>query len=271
MVKFNSKLILKFALYYYFCFLIVNNTKNEMDIKLVVFDMAGTTVRDNKEVETCFAQSLQQSGLQISDERILAIQGWSKIFVFETLWGEKLGKDHPEFRQKVDANYELFKQILEEHYRNHPAEPQPYAEEVFKWLRERHIKIALTTGFYREVTDIIIGQLGWDKGLNEYYLANGNGVINCSLCSDDVESGRPAPDMIYLAMKKLGIESATEVMKVGDTPSDLKAGRAAHAAVTLGVLNGTHKREQLEEFDNDGLIADLRGIKSYISSEVSAL
>lgn len=239
-----------------------------MDIKLAVLDMAGTTVRDNKEVETCFAESLVRAGLQISDERILAVQGWSKYFVFETLWAEAIGADHAEYRKKVDENYILFKQILEEHYKNHPAQPQPYAEETFQWLREQGVKIALTTGFYREITDIILAQLGWDKGLDENYLANGHGVINCSLCSDDVEKGRPAPDMIFLAMKKLGIDDVNQVLKIGDTPSDLEAGKAAGVGVNLGVLNGTHTKFQLEEVENTGLIDDLRGIKNYVNNEV---
>ncbi|WP_417609806.1 HAD family hydrolase [Owenweeksia hongkongensis] len=239
-----------------------------MDIKLAVLDMAGTTVRDNKEVETCFAESLVQAGLQISEERILAVQGWSKYFVFETLWAEVLGKDHPDYRKRVDENYALFKQILENHYKKYPAQPQPFAEETFQWLREKGVKIALTTGFYREITDVILAQLGWNKGLDDNHLANGQGIINCSLCSDDVENGRPAPDMIFLAMKKLGINDVKQVLKIGDTPSDLEAGKAAGAGVNLGILNGTHTKAQLQAIENTDLIEDLRGIKNYINNEV---
>ncbi|MFN6067079.1 MAG: phosphatase, partial [Pseudanabaena sp.] len=38
-------------------------------IKLVVFDMAGTTVRDDREVEQCFMQAAANTGLQAPTDR----------------------------------------------------------------------------------------------------------------------------------------------------------------------------------------------------------
>ena len=61
-------------------------------IKLVVFDMAGTTVQDKKEVETCFARACEVTNLNVSEERILALQGYSKIEVFRLLWSEKIDR-----------------------------------------------------------------------------------------------------------------------------------------------------------------------------------
>ena len=64
-------------------------------IQLVVFDMAGTTLTDHHEVESCFAQAASETGLSVSNERILAMQGLSKRYVFETLWKEVLGEESP--------------------------------------------------------------------------------------------------------------------------------------------------------------------------------
>ena len=61
-------------------------------IKLVAFDMAGTTVRDEHEVEHCFRQAALQTGLEMSEAEILAVQGWAKRFVFETYWERQLGQ-----------------------------------------------------------------------------------------------------------------------------------------------------------------------------------
>ncbi len=85
-------------------------------IQLIVFDMAGTTVRDEKEVETCFAEAAEQTGLVVSPERITAVQGWAKRFVFETLWKEQLGQAQAaEMEEKVAHSYTVFKSILENH------------------------------------------------------------------------------------------------------------------------------------------------------------
>ena len=43
-------------------------------------------------------------------------------------------------------------------------------------------------------------------------------------------------------MKRLGVTDAKRVIKIGDTPSDLKAGRNAGCLLSLGLTNGTHSK-----------------------------
>jgi phosphonatase-like hydrolase len=234
-------------------------------IKLVVFDMAGTTIKDNKEVESCFSQACIQTGLNVSDDRILALQGYSKIEVFRMLWDEKIGIEHPEFEENVFTSYDYFCDILEHHYNNFPIAPTLHCLDTFKYLRENDIKIALTTGFYRKVSNIILEKLGWLKGLNkEYFNDTNTGIIDFSICSDEVFKGRPQPFMIFKAMKMFGVTDAKEVINVGDTPADLESGKNARVAYNLAVTNGTHSKEQLMAYENDGLISDMSELKNYI-------
>jgi phosphonatase-like hydrolase len=234
-------------------------------IKLVVFDMAGTTVKDNKEVESCFSQACAQTGLVVNDNRILALQGYSKIEVFRMLWDEKIGIEHPEFEENVFTSYDYFCDILEHHYNNSPIAPTLHCLDTFKYLRENGIKIALTTGFYRNVCNIILEKLGWLNGLNkEYFNDTNTGIIDFSICSDEVFKGRPEPFMIFEAMKMFGITDPKEVINVGDTPADLESGKIAKVGYNLAVSNGTHSKEQLMAYENDGLIGDLSELKKYI-------
>lgn len=236
------------------------------NIELVIFDIAGTTIRDQKEVETCFAEACKITELDVSEERILALQGYSKIEVFRMLWNEKIGYTHPDFAKKVQYSYENFTRILEEHYLNHSILPTDHCLEIFEYLRVRNIKIALTTGFYRKVTNIILNKLGWLNGLNEeYFNTSGKGIIDLSIASDEVEKGRPQPDMILKAVKTFGINDLKNVINIGDTPSDLQSGKSAGVALTLGICNGTHSRSQLEGYPNDGLLGDLSELKAYLS------
>ena len=235
--------------------------------QLVVFDMAGTTVRDQHEVEHCFARAASQTNLIVSDERILAMQGLSKRFVFETLWKEQLGQPSPsELTTKVDHSYQLFTEILENHYRTQPVMPTEGCLETFDFLRKNNIQIALTTGFYRKVTDIILEKLGWLTGLDEQYIGNNQTVIQASIASDEVEHGRPQPLMIQKAMRLLGVTDPTSVVNLGDTPSDLQSGKAAGVGLNLGVVNGTHTRSQLEIQPHDRLLGSLRDLPALISA-----
>lgn len=235
------------------------------NIELVVFDMAGTTVKDQKEVETCFAEACKITDLDVNEERILALQGYSKIEVFRMLWNEKIGETHPDFAKKVQYSYENFIRILEEHYHNHTILPTDRCLEIFEHLRSNNIKIALTTGFYRKVTNIILNKLSWLDGLNdEYFNASGKGIVDLSIASDEVEKGRPQPDMILKAVQILGISDIKNVINIGDTPSDLQSGKSAGVALSLGICNGTHSRTQLATYPNDGLLSDLSELKSIL-------
>ncbi|UFH54670.1 HAD family hydrolase [Spirosoma sp. KNUC1025] len=235
-------------------------------IELVVFDMAGTTVTDHHEVERCFAEAARETGLTVSDERILAMQGLSKRYVFETLWKEQLGDQHPDITRFVDVSYDAFRRILEEHYRTHGATPTDGCLETFAFLHERGIPIALTTGFYRVVTDIILEKLGWLDGLNDQRVGGPDTVIQLSIASDEVERGRPYPQMIEKAMQTLGVSNPKAVVNIGDTPSDLLSGRAAGVALNLGLTNGTHSRAQLEAYPHDLLLGSLRELPALISA-----
>jgi phosphonatase-like hydrolase len=245
-------------------------------ISLVVMDMAGTTVTDRHEVEQCFAEAARQTGLFVSDERVLAMQGLAKRYVFETLWAEQLGDDNADIPARnlancVETSYRAFTQILENHYLIHGATPTEGCVETLTWLRDQGIAVALTTGFYRKVTDIILEKLGWLNGLA--LLPDGgrlntdpNALIRVSLASDEVERGRPYPFLIEQAMQLLNVENARLVVNVGDTPSDLLSARAAGCRLNVGLTNGTHSREQLDPHPHDVLLDSLADLPALIAS-----
>lgn len=229
----------------------------KLPIRLVMFDMAGTTVRDNNEVLYCLAEACREEGLNTDEKRLNALMGISKLEVFQTLWREALGDQiQPQIIEtQANQSFLAFRKVLENYYRSHPVEPAEAALEVFEWLRQREIKIALNTGFYRIVTNIILNKLGWLAGLNPQYI--GGTIIDFSIASDEVPHGRPKPHMIQKAMAVFNITDPRQVVKIGDTPVDLAEGRNAGCAASLAVVNGTHSRAELEGLDNDGLLRSL--------------
>jgi len=245
------------------------NKKESLDrIKLVVLDMAGTTVRDDREVEACFMQAAVKTGLKANSDRVIAMMGLPKKLVFQTLWAEQIDKKDPNYATNVEVSFREFKEILENHYLTQPVATTEGCLELFDWLRSQQIKIALTTGFYREVTNIILHRLGWDMGLNDNYIGNEDSVIQASITPSEIynQEGRPAPFMIQKAMYLLGISDPKQVVCIGDTPSDLAAGKNASCLYTFGVTNGTHSEEQLAEYFHDGLFASLAEFQSKLAS-----
>ncbi|MHA8062033.1 HAD family hydrolase [Aquirufa beregesia] len=236
------------------------------NIQLVVLDMAGTTILDEHEVEHCFKIAAQKNGLLSSDERILALQGYAKLYVFQTLWAEQLGENDPTIPLRAANSYLDFTHILEDHYKNNEVKPTEGCIELFHYLHNQGIYIALTTGFYRKVANIILEKIGWGKTLNHNYMniQNKSG-IHLSVCPDEVNGiGRPAPNMIELAMSRFGITNKSRVINVGDTPVDLAFGKNAGVRLALGVCNGTHSREQLEAHPHDGLLNNIADLIPFI-------
>lgn len=234
-------------------------------VELVVFDMAGTTIKDNKEVESCFAEACLDTGLEVSADRIQALQGFAKMEVFKILWSEKMSEHESGFEDKINFSYNTFKEILEDHYEENEILPTEFCLETFEWLRKENIKIALTTGFYRKVANIILKKIGWLEGLNEDYLNDKNlSPVDLSLTPDEVSHGRPAPDMILKAMETFGISDPKKVIKIGDTPVDLASGINANCLMSLAVCNGTHSRTDLANFNNDGLLENLSELPGII-------
>ncbi len=237
-------------------------------IQLVVFDMAGTTVRDRSEVEHCFANAARRTGLEASTERIKALQGLPKLEVVHLLWEESIGEQHPEYADRVSTTYAAFRHDLEEHYQKAAILPTDGALEAFAWLRAHHIHVALTTGFYRKVADLILRKLGWDSYLDPVTHASDHpeSPIHLSLTPDETGQGRPHPDMILRAMKFFDIRDPKSVVKVGDTPSDLQAGARAGVGLNVGVTNGTHTRTQLTRYPHHRLIGSLLELPDIIAS-----
>lgn len=71
---------------------------------------------------------------------------------------------------------------------------------------------------------------------------------------------KPAPDVIFAALKGLGAEVG-DCLFVGDSPSDMEAGRRAGVKL-CAVTYGYGKREDLARFEPDYWIDDLRELSA---------
>jgi phosphonatase-like hydrolase len=214
-----------------------------MDIDLVVFDMAGTTVNDDDSVNRCLRAALGAVGLTVVASDVNAVMGLKKTEAIVTLI-ERSGQ-FDSLGGRIDSIHRDFVARCIEFYERDPSVHEvPGATGVFKRLRGNGIRVALDTGFDRSIARVILERLGWSDG----------GLIDASICSDEVARGRPNPDMILRLMAELGIAEPQRVAKVGDTPADLHEGFNAGCGLVVGVTRGTHTREQLERHPHTHLI-----------------
>jgi phosphonatase-like hydrolase len=213
-----------------------------MSVQLVVFDIAGTTVRDGNAVRSCFSTALATAGLSAAPEAINAVMGLPKPQAVRLLAGLTVPQD------AVDAIHRDFVERMQHYYKTDPAvSEEKGASATFARLRAAGVKVALNTGFSRPIVDILLARLGWREGQS----------IDASVTSDEVPSGRPHPDMILHLMQKLGVSDARSVAKIGDTPSDLLEGTAAGCGWVIGITTGAHNRANLAPVAHTHLIDSL--------------
>jgi len=218
-----------------------------MPVRLVLFDIAGTTVEDPDGVGGCLKAALDAAEVAWTADEVNAIMGIPKPVAIEVLM-KSAGFDPDS--ATIEAIHRDFQARMIEYYRTSPVVREvPGAAATFRILRESGVKVGLDTGFDRSIVEVLLSRLGW-----------GEDVIDVSVTSDEVERGRPYPDLVFEAMRRAGVGDAAEVVKVGDTPSDLQEGTAAGCGMVVGVTQGTHTAEQLRGHPHTHLVESVRDV-----------
>ncbi len=201
-------------------------------ITLACLDMAGTTVADDGTVLAAFHGALDALGVIGEAERgrmteyVVATMGESKITVFRALFPG----DEERAQQANRAFEAAYARGIDR------AAPIPGAVQAMESLRDRGVRIALTTGFSRATADALLDHLGW------------RALIDLCLTPQDVAGrGRPHPDLVLAAAAGLADGDPARVAVAGDTVGDIRSGLAAGAPIVAGVLTGAHDRDRLTE------------------------
>jgi len=228
-----------------------------MKIELVVYDLAGTTIEDRDTVGRSFREALEAVGVVPDPADVTAVMGLPKPEAFRRLV-EKANR--PELLERLTALHDDFVARMVRHYRESPeARPIPGAVEAFQKTHEIGAKVAVNSGFSRVIIDVILDRFGWVA----------EGLVDASLASDEVERGRPDPEMIHRLMMMFEIADPKRIAKVGDTPADLEEGTNAGCGLVVGVTEGTHSRAQLERIPHTHLIPNIRAFPELLETVAS--
>jgi len=226
-------------------------------IQLIVFDIAGTTVKDNGEIATAFQKAMKENGYDIPTEKIYPLMGYKKPEAIRMML-----KAYEPYAARITEDYinfihDRFLQLMIEYYSaTNELQPLPHTEEVFAYCRNKGIKIGLDTGFSNDITNVIIDRLGWLK----------DSKIDYVVSSNEVAAGRPHPYMIQKMMMAAGIDDPKKVVKLGDTEVDINEGKNAGCLYSIAVTTGAFTREQLYPYKPSFIIDDLNELITIIEN-----
>jgi phosphoglycolate phosphatase-like HAD superfamily hydrolase len=115
------------------------------------------------------------------------------------------------------------------------AQPVTDLHALLGRLRQRVRLFAVATSDDRDPTERTLAALGIE------------GEVAALVCADDGLPSKPAPDAVLSLCARLAVAPSRTAV-VGDSPADLRMGRAAGVARVVGVLTGVGDRAALEPF-----------------------
>lgn len=205
---------------------------NNFPKKLLVCDMAGTTVNEKGIVYDTIYKTVKPLSTDITRETIHKWHGVKKIEVL-THFANKYNGDIKKLDKEFNDN------LLNAYQPGNIDYIQPTLPDYFANLRKHNIVIALNTSYPKKIQQHIIKTLKLDE------------VVDDWICADDVKNGRPHPDMIQMLMDRHLIKSSKDVCKVDDTIIGVLEGKSAGCYKVCGVLSGGDNKEELQKAGAD--------------------
>lgn len=235
-------------------------------ISCVIMDWAGTAVdfgcfaplnaflkvfSEEKGIHITYRQAREPMGL-LKIDHIKAILNMPEVSdKFRARFGRDWNMDD------VNEMYQSFEKHLFASLKNFTT-PIPGVLDTIALLREEGIKIGSTTGYTKEMMDIVRPGAA-AKGY----------VVDNLVTPNDVPAGRPAPYMIYKNMIDLAIPSVDNVVKVGDTIADIKEGLNAKVW-SIGIVTGSNEMGITEEEYNHRTADELADLKREVRERMLA-
>ena len=212
------------------------------NIKFVMLDFDGTTADTTPSILYCADKVCQAEGYILDHELLARNTGYTTEAAFEFLTGSK----DPVLIERMSKLYR-------DMYNSEGLDMITLFDGVLETMERLHskgIKFAVTTNNVSEVIEAMTKRLGMDK-----YLDN-------IVCLDNVENGKPAPDIAIESMRRAGC-TPEESIVVGDSTFDMGMGVNAGCRC-CGVTYGSHDRQTLFNSGASWVIDDFRELEKIV-------
>jgi len=229
-----------------------------MTIRAVIFDLDGTLVKTERLKAQSYAKAtLQLCPYTVPEEQVmedfkdvvgLSRQEVSEFFVEKYALTDKL---QPRLRELgVKTLWQGFVQIRLRYYEHMLEDPTilrenlwPHNVALLKTVREKRYATALATMSHCEqaqkVTDVV----------------NLTDQFDFIATRDDVEHGKPDPEIYHLVARQLGYNT-DDCLVIEDSPSGVKAAKAAGMGVIAVTTPFTRERIHHEQLLDERYIVD---------------
>ena len=181
-------------------------------LKAVIFDMDGLMIDTENVTYQCYKDVLKTMNLEMTKEFYTTLLGRTMEATRRAMF-DQYGEDFPieEVAKKVH-------QLMDEQFAREGVPLKDGLVKLLTYLKEHHYKTMIATSSRRERVNALLT----DNGILNYF----DDVI----CGDEVEHGKPAPDVFLNACQKLNVQPS-EALVLEDSEAGIQAAYDAHIPV----------------------------------------
>ncbi len=196
-----------------------------------LLDISGTVVRSGG-FEAVFHRVYRELlDVEVSAEEVRVNTGRKKAQLFAEVVGAH-APDRTGDGGLIERMVGAFDAFMFDEIEQSPPPVLDGVREAMEILASKNVTVGYVTGFARKPALRLLEASKLDHAV--------------LVGSDEVESGRPAPDLIHEAMRRLDLTDTSTIAYAGDTPVDILSGLAAECGNVYGLTCGAHERAELE-------------------------
>ncbi len=227
----------------------MSHKHKKLKVEAVIFDLDGTLIDSIDIYFSIVEKTLERLNLPaVSRSRILAAAE-SEDFKWELV----LPQDVLTSKEKIiDEAWAVINEIAPQMFADN-LDIIKGAGDIVEDLSSNGLKIGLVTSTQRKYLETKMQPLK---------IGGIDTLFEAIITSDDVEKRKPAPDPLLACAQQLDMKPENCVY-IGDTTTDIKAGKAAGMR-TIGVLTGFDEYEALEKEKPDAIIKDVQNLLKVI-------
>ena len=176
-------------------------------IRGVILDVDGTLVDSNDAHAHAWVETLTEHGIHVAFEKVRPLIGKGGDKLLPEVSG--LPADSAKGKEITRRRQAIFKERYLPGLR-----PTPGAKELLHHMHAKGLKLVVASSAKKDELVPLLRVCGADR------------VIEQQTSSDDADKSKPDPDIVHVALKRIGLP-ADETAMLGDTPYDVEAGNRA--------------------------------------------